>query len=117
MYGGTVVALVVVLYYDLPVRRYLVVTAGGDDEVLATVVSDQILQIAGVFLERGRVAAGVGEEPPLPVHDALGAVLFSTSRAAGADPAPVEEVLLLPPEHGLSGVRLGGEGAAAAEGI
>ena len=65
------VALVVVLGQDLPVRRYLVVVAGGDDELLATVVSDQILQIARVFLERGRVAAGVGEEPPLPLHDAL----------------------------------------------
>ena len=30
-------------------------------------------------------------------------------------PAPVEEVLLLPPEDGIIGVRLGGEGAAAAE--
>jgi hypothetical protein len=63
----------------------------------------------------GRVAAGVGEEPPLPLHDALVAVLFRTARAAGADPTPVEEVHLLLPEHGFGGVRLGGEGAAAAE--
>src|SRR5215217_6439812 len=65
----------------------------------------------------GRVAAGVGEEPALPLHDALVAVLFETARATGADPTPVEEVLLLPPEHGLGGVRFGGEGAAAAEGV
>jgi hypothetical protein len=112
-----VVALVVVLGQDLPVRRYLVVVAGGDDELLAAVVSDHILQIACVCLEWGRVAAGVGEEPALPLHDALVAVLFETARATGADPTPVEEVLLLPPEHGLGGVRFGGEGAAAAEGV
>src|SRR5215218_8491310 len=41
----------------------------------------------------------------------------SGPRAADADPAPVEEVLLLPPEHGSGGVRLGWEGAAAAEGV
>jgi hypothetical protein len=103
-----VVALVVVLGQDLPVRRYLVVVAGGDDELLAAVVSDHILQIACVCLEWGRVAAGVGEEPALPLHDALVAVLFETARATGADPTPVEEVLLLPPEHGLGGVRFGG---------
>src|SRR5215204_624396 len=117
MYGGTVVALVVVLGQDLPVRRYLVVVAGGDDELLATVVSDQILQIASVFLERGRVAASVGEEPPLPFHDALVAGVFGAARAAGADPATVEEVLPLPPEHGPGGVHLGWEGAAAAESV
>src|SRR5215218_7520892 len=117
MYGGTVVALVVVLHQDLPVRRYLVVVAGGDDELLATVVSEQILQIASVFLERGCVAADVGEEPPLPLHDTLVANLFGAARAADADPAQVKEVLLLPPEHGSGGVRLGWEGAAAAEGV
>jgi hypothetical protein len=33
---------------DLPVRRYLIVVAGGNDEVLSIVVSDQILQITRV---------------------------------------------------------------------
>jgi len=115
MYRGAVVALVVVLGQDLPVRRYLVVVAGGDDELLATVVSDQVLQITRVFLERGGIAAGVGEEPPVPLRDALVASVFEAVRAADADLAPVEEVLLLPPEHGPAGVRLGGEGAATAE--
>ena len=95
MDGGAVVALVVVLYQDLPVRRYLVVVAGADDELLATIVSDQLLQITRVFLERGRVAARVGEEPSLPLRDAPVAALFGAARAAGADPAAVEEVLLL----------------------
>jgi hypothetical protein len=115
MYGGAVVALVVVLGKDLPVRRYLVVVADGDDEVFATVVSDQILQIAGVFLEWGRIAAGVGEELSLPLHDALVAGVFGAARAADADPAPVEEVLPLPPEHLPVDVRLGGESTAAVE--
>jgi hypothetical protein len=112
-----VVALVVVLGQDLPVRRDLVVVAGGDDEILAAIVSDQILQITRVFLERGCVAALVDEDPPLPLHDALFAGPFGTARAAGADPAPVEEVLLLPPQYGAGSVRLGREGAAAAEGV
>jgi hypothetical protein len=112
-----VVALVVVLGQDLPVRRYLVVVAGGDDELLATVVSEQILQIASVLLERGCVAADVGEEPSLPLHDTLLDSVFEATGAADADPAPVEEVLLLPPEHGRGGVRLGGESAAAAESV
>jgi hypothetical protein len=117
MYGGTVVALVVVLHQDLPVGRYLVVVAGGDDELFATVVSDQILQVASVFLELGRIAAGVGEEPPLPLYDALVASVFGAVRAAGAYPSPVEEVLPLPPEHGPGGVSLGGESTAAAESV
>jgi hypothetical protein len=82
MYGRTVVALMVVLCQDLPVRRDLVVVA---------------LQITRVFLERGCVSASVDEELPLPLRDALVAGYFGTARAAGADPAPVEEVLLLPP--------------------
>jgi hypothetical protein len=70
-----------------------------------------------VFLERGCVGARVGEEPPLPLHDALVADLFGAARVAGADPAPVEEELLFPPEDGPSSIRLGGEGSAAAEGV
>src|SRR5215203_7336177 len=68
--GGAVVALVVVLGQDLPVRRYLVVVAGSDDELLATVVPDQLLQVAGMLLERRGVAAGVREDPTVPLHDA-----------------------------------------------
>src|ERR671910_228298 len=196
--GGAVVALVVVLGQSLPVRRYLVVVAGSDDELLATVVPDQLLQVAGMLLERRGVAAGVREDPTVPLHDAhrdegaLGLVepiglsearrasklpvepvgpgvvgtteelaaglaadrqelvpavaadgvegaqntvlaahekdglpaqrdgalvagVLQAARAADADPAPVEEVLLLPPQHGPVGVRLGGEGAAVAE--
>jgi hypothetical protein len=117
MYGGAVVALVVVLYQNLPVGRDLVVVAGGDDEVLTVIVSDQILQITSVSLEREGVSADVGEEPPLPLHGALVASVFETARAADADPAPIEEVLLLPPEHGTGGVRLGGQGTAAAKSV
>ena len=80
-------------------------------------VSDQFLQVAHVLLERGGVTTGVGEKPSLPLHDAPVAGHFEAASPAGADPAPVEEVLLLPPEHGPGGVRLGGEGAAAAEGF
>src|SRR5687768_18606632 len=107
MYGGAVIALVVVLGQDLPVRRDLVVVAGGDDEVLTAVVSDQIPQIAHVFLELGCVAAGVDEKPSLPLYDAVVADLFGAARAADADPAPVEEVHVLPPEHGPGGIVLG----------
>jgi hypothetical protein len=42
---------------------------------------------------------------------------FEAARVPDADPTTVEEVLLLPPEHGPVGVRLGGEGDAAAERI
>src|SRR5918995_1299563 len=66
MYGGAVVALVVVLHQDLPVRRYLVVVAGGGDEGLTIVVLGQILPITNVESERGGVAAGGGGETPPP---------------------------------------------------
>ena len=46
---------------------------------------------------------------------AMSIAALQSARAADADPAPVEEVLLFPPEHGPGGVRLGGERAAAAE--
>src|SRR5215212_1092388 len=72
MDGGAVVALVVVLGQNLPVRRDLVVVARADDEVGATVVLDEILQIARMLFERWGVAACVGEEPPMPLSDAHG---------------------------------------------
>jgi hypothetical protein len=68
--GRAVVALVVVLGQNLPVGRHVVVVAGGDDELVAGVVPDELPQVADVLLERGRVAARVGEEPAVPLDDA-----------------------------------------------
>jgi hypothetical protein len=67
---GAVVALVVVLGDDLPVRRYLVVVAGARHELLGTVVLYQLPEVAYVLPERGSVAAGVREEPAVPLDDA-----------------------------------------------
>jgi hypothetical protein len=67
-----VVALVVVLGQDLPVGRNLVVVAGGDFELTAGVVPDEFLEVARVLLDRGRVAACVGEVPAVPLDDAHG---------------------------------------------
>ena len=192
------VTLVVVLGQDLPVCRHLVGVAGRDDQFLAAVVPDARPKVAGMLLELGGVAAGVGEQPAVPlghthrderalgpledvslaearrtlelpvepvgpgvvraadelaaglaahrqklvpaveadvVEGAQSAVLAAHEEdrlpaqsdgalvagvceavgAADADPAPVEEVLLFPLEHGPVGVSLGGEGATAAE--
>src|ERR671912_2146036 len=69
MYGGAVVALVVVLYQYLPVRRNLVTVPGGRHELARTVVPDHLPQIAHVLLERRRVSARVREQPPIPLRD------------------------------------------------
>jgi len=67
-----VVALVVVFGQDLPVGRNLVVVAGGHFELAAGVAPDELLEVARVLLDRGRVAACVGEEPAMPLDDAHG---------------------------------------------
>jgi hypothetical protein len=67
------------------------------------------------MLESPSVAAGVDESPAVPIHDAPAAGVRKVAGTTGADPALVEEVLLLPPVHRPVGVRRGGEGEAAAE--
>src|SRR3712207_1311476 len=69
MAGRAVVALVVVLYQDLPVRRHLVAVPGGRDELAGAVIPDYLPQIAHVLRERRRVPARVREHPPLPLYD------------------------------------------------
>src|SRR5918993_4194617 len=69
MYGGAVVALVVVLHQNLPVRRHLVTVPGGRHELARAVVPDPLPQIAHVLLERRRLPARVREQPPLPLRD------------------------------------------------
>jgi hypothetical protein len=81
--GGAVVALMIVLGQNLPVRRDLVAVARADDEVGATVVLDEILQIARMLFERWGVAACVGEEPSVPLSDAHGDEVM---------PGPVEAI-------------------------
>jgi hypothetical protein len=81
--GGAVVALVVVLGQNLPVRCDLVVVARPDDEVGATVVLEDLIQIARMLFERWGVAACVGEEPPVPLSDAHGEEVM---------PGPVEAI-------------------------
>src|SRR5215212_12043884 len=68
-----------------------------------------------MFLERGSIAADVDEEPPLPLFGTPFAGVGETVCTSTADPAPIEEALLFPPEYGPVGVRFGREGAAAAE--
>src|SRR5215218_425885 len=74
-------------------------------------------EVAGVGGVEAFLLDGLAGEEPLALHGALVASVFETARAADADPAPIEEVLLLPPEHGTGGVRLGGESTAAAESV
>ena len=51
----------------------------------------------------------------MPLYDGLVAGRFEAVRTADADPAPVEEALLLPQKLGLVCVHPGGEGAAGPE--
>jgi hypothetical protein len=51
----------------------------------------------------------------VPLDDTPVAGVGEIARTADADPASVEEGLLLPLEHGAVGVRPWGEGKAAAE--
>jgi len=76
-----------------------------------------IPEVAGEGGVEAFLLDGLAGEEPLALHGALVASVFETARAADADPAPIEEVLLLPPEHGPGCVRLGGQGAAAAESV
>src|SRR5215212_9343190 len=64
-----VVALVVVLNQDLPVRRHLVAVPGDRHELTGAVVPDHLSQVAHMLLERRRVSARVREQPPLPLSD------------------------------------------------
>ena len=50
--GGAVVALVVVLDQNLPVRSHLVRMAGPDDQLFAVMVLHKLAQVADVLLER-----------------------------------------------------------------
>ena len=79
-------------------------------ELVPAVAADVVEGAQGVVLaaheEDGLVAQRDG---------VLVASLSQAARAADADPASVEKALLLPPEHGLVGVRLGREGGALAE--
>ena len=66
---GAVVALLVVLDDDLPVRLERVGVGGHGDEVLGPVVGHDLLEAGGVLLERTRLAARVDEHPAVPLHD------------------------------------------------
>ena len=66
---GAVVALLVVLGDDLPVRLELVGVRRDGDEVLGTVVGDDLFESGGVLLERPALTAGVDEHPAVPLHD------------------------------------------------
>src|SRR5918993_3864606 len=68
MDGGALVALVVVLYQDLPVRRHLVTVPGRRYELARAVVADHLPQVAHVLLQRRRIPARVREQPPLPLR-------------------------------------------------
>ena len=63
---GAVVALVVVLHDDLPVRRELVLVARPEHQGLRRVVVDREARVADPLGERLRVAARVEEEPAVP---------------------------------------------------
>src|SRR5438132_5947361 len=66
----TVVALVIVLHDQLPVRLDLVLRGRRGDQPLGPVVRDQSVQVPSVILESRSVPGSVGEHPAVPLRDA-----------------------------------------------
>jgi hypothetical protein len=63
---GTVIALVIVLNDDLPVRLDDIVVTDGGDEPFALVGGEEIAEVANVFLEGRPPSRRVDEQPSLP---------------------------------------------------
>ena len=71
-----VVALVVVLHDDLPVRRHLVMMCGPQDQLLGSVGADQLIQVSHVLEEGDRGSRWIHEQPAVPFADGRGQQSF-----------------------------------------